>query len=100
MKIEQAELRQPWRNDDVWRIAGEPRARDAVLDDVEGFHHHARNAGPCVGASEKLALEKLAHGADAVGGWALGWRLVRLFLGGHQVDLRHHGAVAAGIGID
>ena len=56
---------------DVGRIAGQPRAGDAVLHDVEGFHHHARDAGAVVGAAEQLALQQLLHGAAVAGEQAL-----------------------------
>ena len=37
---------------DVGRIAREPRARDAILHDVERLDHHGRKPGPARGAEE------------------------------------------------
>ena len=46
--------------EEVGRVAGEARAGDAVLDDVEGLHHDRRNAGRSVIAADQLAAEHLA----------------------------------------
>ena len=54
MEIEPADVAEPRADQDVRRIAGEPRARDAVLHDVEGLDHHGRNAGPAA-AAERIA---------------------------------------------
>ncbi len=40
----QADMAAARCSDMVGRIASQPRPRNAVLDDVEGFHHHARHA--------------------------------------------------------
>ena len=58
VKIEPADLTDPGRDQQVGRIAGEPRPGDAVLHDVEGVDHHGGNARPAA-AAEKFAL----HGA-------------------------------------
>ena len=66
MEIEPADVTDARADHDVRRIAGEPRPRDAVLHDVEGVDHHARNAG-AAGAADELALERMLgaeHGAE------------------------------------
>ena len=60
---------QPRIDRNVRRIAGQPRARDAVLHHVEGVHHHRREAG-AAGIAEELPLERAfgaEEGADPVG---------------------------------
>ena len=58
VKIEPADLPDAGRDQQVGRIAGQPRAGDAVLHDVEGIDHDRGNARPSA-AAEELAL----HGA-------------------------------------
>ena len=52
MEIEPADAAEPRADQHVGRIAGKPRARDAVLHDVEGLDHHGRDAGPAARAEE------------------------------------------------
>ena len=56
MEIEPADLADAGRDQQIRRIAGEPRPGDAVLHDVESIDHHRGYARPCSGA-EKLALD-------------------------------------------
>ena len=58
VKIEPADLADAGRDQQVGRIAGQPRAGDAVLHDVEGIDHDRGDARPSA-AAEELAL----HGA-------------------------------------
>ena len=58
VEIEPADLTDAGRDQQIGRIAGEARAGDAVLHDVEGIDHDGGNARPSA-AAEKLAL----HGA-------------------------------------
>ena len=44
MEFEPADRAEPRADQHVGRIAGEPRAGDAVLHHVERFDHHGRNA--------------------------------------------------------
>ena len=62
VEVEPADVTDARRDQDVGRIAGKARPRDAVLHDVEGVHHHGRNAGTAAAADE-LALER-ALGAE------------------------------------
>ena len=55
VEIEQPDAADARADQDVGRIAGEPRARDAVLHDVERLDHHGRQAGPARGP-EQAAL--------------------------------------------
>ena len=48
---------EPRADQHVRRIAGEPRARDAVLQHLEGVDHHGRQAGT-VRRAEELALDE------------------------------------------
>ena len=53
---------------DVGRIAGKPRARDAILDDVERLDHDRRDARRSVIAADQLTAEDLLGvGVDLVG---------------------------------
>ena len=52
VELEHADLAELRVDQDVRRIAGEPRTRDAVLHHVEGFHHHGGDAGTLRGAEE------------------------------------------------
>ena len=45
MEIEPADAAKPRADQHIGRIAGEPRARDAVLHDVEGLDHDGRSPG-------------------------------------------------------
>src|SRR5689334_6356510 len=45
MKIEPADVAEPWTDQDVGRIAREPRSGDAILHDIVGFDHHRGQAG-------------------------------------------------------
>src|SRR6476620_6214708 len=71
MEVEQAAVGHARLDDHVRRIAGKAGARNAVLHDVEGLHHHAGDAGAVVGAAEELALQKLFYGAAVAGQQAL-----------------------------
>src|SRR5690348_15550274 len=55
MEVEPADLADTWVDQEVRRVAGEARAGDAVLHDVEGIDHHRGDAGPAA-AAKKLAL--------------------------------------------
>ena len=44
MKFGQADVAEAWVQGKIRRIAGEPCARDALLDDVERLYHDARKA--------------------------------------------------------
>ena len=57
MEVDQADAAEPRIDAHVGRIAGEPRARDAILHDVEGLHHHGGEARAGRGA-EELTLER------------------------------------------
>jgi len=56
VEIEPADLADAGRDQEVRRIAGEPRAGDAVLHDVEGIDHYRGDAGASA-AAEKFALD-------------------------------------------
>src|SRR6185437_10245094 len=45
MKIEPADVAEPWTDQDVGRIAREPRSGDAILHDIVGFDHDRGQAG-------------------------------------------------------
>src|SRR6185369_16168062 len=60
--IKPADVADPRIDHDVRRIAGEPCPRDAILHDVEGIDHHARDAG-AAGPAGELAFER-ALGAE------------------------------------
>src|SRR6266702_8510151 len=62
MKIEPADVADARRDMDVRWIAGEPHAGEAVLHDVERFHHHRGKGRPAV-ARDDLPLER-ALGAE------------------------------------
>src|SRR6202042_817768 len=55
VEIEPADLTDAGRDQQIRRIAGQARAGDAVLHDVEGIDHDGRDARPSAPA-EKLAL--------------------------------------------
>ena len=57
MEIEPADRAEPRADQHVGRIAGQPRAGDAVLHHVERFHHHGRNAGAAA-PPEKLPAQE------------------------------------------
>ena len=59
-KSNQPTRAEPRADQHVGRIAGQPRARDAVLHDVEGFHHHGRNARAAAPAEELPAQRAFA----------------------------------------
>src|SRR6185312_3671611 len=58
VKVEPADLADAGRDQQVWRIAGQPCAGDAVLHDVEGIDHDRGDARSST-AAEELTL----HGA-------------------------------------
>jgi hypothetical protein len=62
MKVEQADAAEARLNENVRRIAREPRPGDAILHDVEGFAHHGEKAGT-VGRAEHPAFD-VALGAE------------------------------------
>ena len=64
MEIEPADAAEPRADQHVGRIAGKARAGDAILHDVEGFHHHGRNAGPAA-PSEKLPAQRVLAAEQA-----------------------------------
>ncbi len=45
MEFRQTDLRQFWLQRHVRRVACKPGPRDAVLNDIESFHHHAGALG-------------------------------------------------------
>src|SRR5262245_14822535 len=68
MEIEPANTAEPGADQDIRRIAGKARPCDAVLHDIEGFHHHGRQPGPAAAPEELPAQRPLAaeHPAKAV----------------------------------
>ena len=72
MEIEPADAADARRDQHVRRIAGETRARDAVLHDVERFHHDSRQTRPHVVADEltpqrALGGEQVTEAAPRLG---------------------------------
>src|SRR4051812_49589336 len=74
VEIEPANVADPRVDHDVGRIAGEPRPRDAVLHDVEGIDHYARDAGTPRAAGE-LAFERALGAEDAAESVSFGHRI-------------------------
>ena len=81
VEIEPADLADAGRDQQIRRIAGKPRAGDAVLHDVEGVDHDGGNARSSA-AAEELAL----HGA--LGGEELAEAALRRL--GFGQRRRHH----------
>ncbi len=98
MEIEPANVAQPRADQHVGRIAGQPRAGDAVLHHVERFHHHGRNAGAAAPPEELPAQRAFApkQAAQPVRFGRLGGRrfaVIRAVIG-------NDGAAPEQIGID
>ena len=64
MEVEQPDLSAARRDHDVGRIAGEARARHAVLHDVERIHHDARDIRAAL-VADQLPLEQEFRAEDA-----------------------------------
>src|SRR5690606_11016524 len=58
VEVEQADAAEHRIDDDVRWVAGEPRAGDPILHDVEGFHHDRGDAGTARRAYE-LTLDEI-----------------------------------------
>src|SRR5947207_11053461 len=58
MKVEHTDRTKTRADHDIGGIAGQARARNAILHDVIGLDHDGRQPGPALRA-EELALEKL-----------------------------------------
>src|SRR5690606_30982146 len=58
MEFSQAYMAELRLQRQVRRIAGQPRTRDAVLNDVEGFDHDACDADPRFAIARPLVHEK------------------------------------------
>src|SRR6476660_6851718 len=68
MEVEQADAAHLWRDGDVRWVAGEPRAGDAVLGDVDRIHHHRRYAGRAIALPEDLAVKQMNGGTAILAG--------------------------------